>query len=325
MSVQPSLAQPLMMAVTGVSAEARDVLLLELRPVEGGDLPPFTPGAHIELKLPNGLIRHYSLINDHRERYRYVVGVGRAAESRGGSDYIHASVRCGAQLPITAVRNNFPLDPTASAYLFIAGGIGITPIMSMIRSCRDDGRPWRLIYAARSRQRAAFYEDLCALAPQQVSFHFDDERGCFLDVAVSLAELAAGEQVYCCAPAPVMSAVAEATADRPAGTAHFEWFIAPADVAAADAPAATFEIELLRSGMTLSVPPEKSILEVVEENGLVVPFSCREGLCRTCETAVSEGEPEHRDYVLSQEEHEANNTMTICVSRAKSKKLVLDL
>ena len=149
--------QSLTVLVADVRAEAKDVITLELRAIAGGELPAFTPGAHLDVHLPNGLVRNYSLTNDWRERNRYVVGVGRAAESRGGSSYIHSSIRAGAQLKISAPRNNFQLDEQSASFLFIAGGIGITPIMSMVRWCVANAKPWRLIYAARSRQRTAFY------------------------------------------------------------------------------------------------------------------------------------------------------------------------
>lgn len=322
--MEPSLSNPLMVQVSAVSAEARDVLILALCALDGSTLPSFGPGAHIELKLPNGLIKHYSLINDGNAPEHYLVAVGLAAESRGGSAYLHGSVCRGTQLAITGVRNNFQLDPDADAYLFIAGGIGITPIMSMIRWCRSHDRRWRLIYAARSRQRAAFYEDLKRAAPEQVDFHFDDELGGFLDVGKVLAGRPADEQIYCCGPEPLMKAVESATSDRPEGAVHFEWFTAPENSESAES-GSSFQVELRSNGRSLDVPTDKSILQVLEENGLEVPFSCREGLCRTCETRICEGEPDHRDYVLSAEERAAGASMMICVSRAKSEKLVLDL
>lgn len=323
--------------VADVQAEARDVILLELRDARGAALPPFEPGAHLEIRLPNGLIRHYSLLNDSRETDRYLVAVGRApGGGRGGSAHVHGSVRCGVPLVASAPRNNFRLDPGARAYRFVAGGIGITPILSMIRWCEANGRPWHLFYAARSRQRAAFYEDLRPFAPERVHFHFDDEQGGVLDVTDALAGLADAEQVYCCGPQPLMRAVEAATASLPAGTARFEWFAAPQE-APAQAPAAgaastegaaadaEFRVELARSGATLVVPPGLSILDVLEQNGFEVPFSCREGLCRTCETGVRGGEPEHRDYVLSSEERLENRSIMVCVSRSRSPVLVLDL
>lgn len=319
------MAETLNVEVAEIAAEARDVVVIELRSAGGEPLPPFEPGAHLEVRLPNGMVRHYSLINDWRETGRYVMAVGKAANGRGGSAYLHGSVRCGTQLAISAPRNHFRLDPAASRYRFVAGGIGITPIMAMIHWCNAKGRPWKLFYAARSRQRAAFYEELRQFGPERVHFHFDEERGDVMRVADTLAALAEGEQVYCCGPQPLMRAVEAATSGLPAGVAHFEWFAAPQDGAQAEAAGGEFRVDLQRSGRSFPVPPDQSILEVLEANGLEVPFSCREGLCRTCETAVCEGEPEHRDYVLSQQERCEGKTVMVCVSRSKSPVLVLDL
>jgi vanillate O-demethylase ferredoxin subunit len=314
----------LMVQVSEVVAEARDVVRLELRAVGGGALPPFEAGGHIEVTLPNGLIRHYSMTNDCRETDRYVIAIGRAAKGRGGSDYIHRSIRCDTRLRISPPRNNFRLDTEAGGFLFVAGGIGITPILSMIRWCEANGRPWRLVYATRNRQRAAFYEELSAFGPEHVRFHFDDEEGRILDVAGAIADVAAGERIYCCGPDPLMKAAEAAAAGLPPGTIRFEWFTAPDD--AASAPAGeSFQIRLRRSGKEFMVPGDKSILEILEENGIVHPFSCREGLCGTCQTGVCEGVPDHRDYFLSDEERDAGKMMMVCVSRAKSPMLVLDL
>lgn len=321
--------QTLNVEVADVRAEARDVMTLELRSPDGGQLPPFEPGAHLDVSLPNGLIRQYSLINDWREHDRYVVAVGRAADSRGGSDYIHTSIRSGMQLKIGGPRNNFPLDPEASSFLFIAGGIGVTPIMAMVRWCIANSKPWRLIYAARSRQRAAFYEDLCAIGEGRVDFHFDDECGQILDVKEAISGWSEGEKIYCCGPAPLMEAVKALTQELPSGVVRFEWFTLPESEKTQESDdtedSAGFKVRLERSGTELAVPPDKSILEVLEEHGLDIPFSCREGLCGTCQTSVCEGEPDHRDYVLSDEERDSGSTMMVCVSRSKSPLLVLDL
>ncbi|MCE9660767.1 MAG: PDR/VanB family oxidoreductase [Burkholderiales bacterium] len=318
----------MLLEVSDVRAEALDVLLVELRAAGGGPLEPFEPGAHLEFELPNGLIRHYSLTNDWRERDRYVVGVGRAANGRGGSDFIHQSLRRGGRLTASAPRNNFALDPAAASYLFVAGGIGVTPIMSMVRRCAAEGRDWRLVYAARNAQRAAFYETLRAFG-DRVHFHFDDQAGAVLDARRWLATRSEGQHVYCCGPQPLMRAVREGAAHYPPDCVHFEYFVGTAAKALAEAPAAgtgegEFRVDLKRSKLSLVVPAELSILEVLEANGVKVPFSCREGLCRTCETTVCEGEVEHRDYVLSAAERAESKTMMVCVSRSRSAVLVLD-
>lgn len=309
--------------VTNMSAEALDVMRLELSPAQPGSFPPFEAGGHIEVTLPDGLIRHYSLVNDCLEKDRYVIAVGRDANSRGGSDYIHRTIRCGADLTISAPRNNFPLDPSDSPVLFVAGGIGITPILSMIRRCEASQRPWKLIYLARSRQRAAFYEELCKFGTERVHFHFGDEQEKRFDVAEAVASMAADAYLYCCGPESLMKAVEAVAENLPAGRVRFERFAAP-EAELADAGEA-FQIRLKRSGKEFAVPPGKSILETLEANGILHPFSCREGLCGTCRTGVCEGDADHRDYVLSDEEREAGNAMMICVSRATSPVLVLDL
>jgi tetrachlorobenzoquinone reductase len=321
-AVSPA-AQTLTVQVAELRAEAKDVVTLELRAIDGSELPPFDPGSHLDLHLPNGVVRQYSLTNDWRERDRYVIGVGRAADSRGGSSYVHRNVRAGAQLKISVPRNNFRLDSDAASFLFIAGGIGITPIMAMVRWCVANRKPWRLIYAARSRQRAAFYEDLCALDGDRLHFHFDDERGRILDAAQAISDWVEGERIYCCGPDPLMNAVRDVTADFPADAVRFEWFTAPES----DEPqeSSSFTVRLERSGVEFEVPEHKSILEVLEEHGFDIPFSCREGLCGTCVTNVCSGKPDHRDYVLTDEERASGKLMTICCSRSTSDVLTLDL
>ena len=308
--------------MSNVAAEAKDALVVELRDPSGAALPPFTPGAHIELHLSNGLIRHYSLCNDWRERDRYLVGIGLAAGSRGGSLHVHRTLRPGDIVEVTAPRNNFPLAEAAPRHDFLAGGIGITPILSMVRWCAAQRRDWHLWYLVRSRQRAAFLEDLGEFAGN-VTLHADDEAAALFDVTGTVAGLQADSQIYCCGPAPLMTAVETAAQSRPAAQTHFEWFT-PRQPTAVDI-SENFTVVLARSGRRFLVPTGKSILEVLEANHLNVSFSCREGLCATCETPVLAGRPDHRDSVLTASEKAANNTMMICVSRALSDELTLDL
>lgn len=317
----------LKLRITQFAAEAKDVALIELQAPDARELPAFTPGAHLEVRLDNGLIRHYSLLNDASERHRYVIAVGLAPASRGGSRLIHATLRQGDLLQVSAPRNNFPLDTSARCYCFVAGGIGITPILAMIRWCMAQGKDWRLIYSVRNRQRAAFYETLLDLDPERVSFHFNDEcAGRFLDVDSLAASLRDGEHLYCCGPDPLMQAVKAATADIPASRIHFEWFSAPEP--ASDAHPQTlerFSVTLQRSGLSIEVGPDQSILEALEAHGIDVPFSCRSGICGTCETTICSGVPDHRDHVLSDAEQASGNTLMICISRSLSESLVLDL
>ncbi|EWC42456.1 2Fe-2S iron-sulfur cluster binding domain-containing protein [Pseudomonas stutzeri] len=315
----------LVLRVGGVRAEAKDIISLEFTSPSGADLPPFTSGSHLELHLRNGQIRHYSLLNDPTERHRYVVAVSLAAESRGGSRFIHGSLRQGDTLTVVGPRNNFALDERAERFCFVAGGIGITPILSMLRWCIRNGKDWRLVYAARNRARAAFYEELRALDPERVQFHFNDEQdGRYLAVDDLVSSLGDDEHLYCCGPDPLMQAVQQA------GTAvaerlHFEWFSPPELPTQEASDDQGFEVVLRRSGRTLRVAEDQSILDALEANGIEAPFSCRAGICRTCETSVCGGLPEHRDYVLSDEERAANDCMMICVSRARTASLELDL
>lgn len=314
-----------LLRVSGVRAEAKDIISLELTSPDGAELPPFAPGAHLELHLRNGQIRHYSLLNDPAERHRYVIAVGLASQSRGGSRFIHGSLRQGDTLTVVGPRNNFSLDERAERFCFVAGGIGITPILSMLRWCIRNGKAWRLAYAARNRARAAFYEDIRALDPAHVQLHFSDERdGCHLAIDDLVSSLAEDEHLYCCGPDPLMQAVKQAGA-AVAERMHFEWFTAPQTPPHAAGDDEGFEVVLRRSGRTLRVADDQSILDALEANGLEVPFSCRAGICRTCETPVCAGIPEHRDHVLSDEERAANDCMLICVSRALTPALELDL
>lgn len=317
----------LTLRVTRFAAEAKDVALLELQALNGEKLPPFEPGAHVEVHLNNGTIRHYSLLNDCVERDRYVIAVGLAPESRGGSRFIHTTLRQGDLLQLDAPRNNFPLDTDAQHYCFIAGGIGITPILSMIRWCIANGKRWRLIYTVRNRLRAAFYETLLELGADNLCFHFNDEHaGRFLDIHSLVAGLREDEQVYCCGPDPLMQAVKHATEGLPAKRIHFEWFSAPAPSAPPTPEALdSFSVTLKSNGRTFEVRPDQTILQALEAQGIETPFSCRSGICATCETRVCEGIPDHRDFVLSEAEQAAGKSMMICVSRSLSQTLTLDL
>ena len=320
-----NVTESLVLRVEHVRAEAKDVLAFELASLDGCDLPPFTPGAHLELQLRNGKIRHYSLLNDPAERHRYVIAVGLAQETRGGSRFIHESLRQGDTLVVNGPRNNFPLDEEASRYCFVAGGIGITPILSMIRWCVRHAKEWRLVYAARNRTRAAFYEELLALDPQRAQFHFTDEhQGAHLPVGTLVTSLGADEQLYCCGPEPLMQAVKSASSTI-ANRVHFEWFTPPELPQPEVVGSAGFEVVLRRTGRSIQVSDDQSILDALEANGVEAPFSCRAGICRTCETTVCAGTPDHRDHVLSAEERAAGTSMMICVSRALGPSLELDL
>ncbi|MFK1548898.1 PDR/VanB family oxidoreductase [Pseudomonas aeruginosa] len=312
----------LTLRVADIVPAAEEALVIELREPSGGELPSFTPGAHIALHLPGGLVRQYSLCNDARERDRYRVGVGLAPASRGGSRYIHQSLRVGDLIEVTPPRNNFPLVPDAPEYVFFAGGIGITPILSMIRWCEANQRPWKLFYLVRSRGRAAFLSQLEAYG-DRLALHADDEAGGLFDVAAAVARQSARSHFFTCGPTPLMRAVEAATQGVPAEQVHFEWFT-PKEVERTRADGA-FTVKLARSGRCLDVPADKSLLQVLEEHGIGIESSCREGTCASCETRVLCGIPDHRDSVLSEAERQSNRTLMVCVSRALSETLELDL
>ena len=303
--------------------EAEGVLSVELVHPDGKPLPAWRPGAHLDLHL-GGHLRQYSLCSDAQDPSYYRVGVLNEVSSRGGSRYVHTRLRPGDTVRTVGPRNNFALEEAAE-YRFVAGGIGVTPLVAMVREAVRAGRRWRLVHGGRTRASMAFGAELEALAGQsdRVTFTPQDELG-HIDLDAALADLPADALVYCCGPEPLLSAVREKCAaigceDR----LRIERFAAPEPRPAAAASA--FEVECSRSGLTVAVDEETSILQAVEQAGVDVPSSCRDGICGTCETRVLEGDPEHRDWLLSDAEHAESRTMMICVSRCASQRLVLDL
>jgi len=311
--------------VKRISYEAETINSYELVVPGGGELAPFTAGAHIDLHLPNGMIRSYSLVNDQSERHRYFVAINKDAASRGGSKFIHETVRVGDIMRISPPRNNFALREDASHSVLIAGGIGITPILSMIRRLESLERSWELHYAARTRAGAAFVDELSSLHSGNSSnlhLNFDHEpAGRRFDLAGIVASAPVSAHLYCCGPAGMLQAFSAAAAGRPAERVHVEHFKAD------ERPAVEggFEVRLARSNRTMPVPAGKTILDVLVEAGVAPNYACEQGVCGTCETRVIEGTPDHRDLYLSREDHAANKTMMICCSGAKSRTLVLDL
>ncbi|WP_221795708.1 PDR/VanB family oxidoreductase [Oceanobacter mangrovi] len=309
--------------------EAEGIISVELRPEAGAaDFPAFTAGSHIDLKLPNGMTRSYSLYNSPAETNRYVVGILRDKKSRGGSEWVHKQLRVGMRLPIGAPRNAFPLETAANNSVLVAGGIGITPILCMFRELLQQGKTAELIYCARARGEAAFIDEICQLVEQyptgKVTFRFDEEEG----TPPNLEQLLHGRDpqthFYCCGPTPMLDSF-EATCERLGYTeVHIERF-APVEIAASADARSSYVVELAKSGETLQINPGDVLLERLEEAGVAVDCSCREGVCGACEVAVLEGEIDHRDGVLTKAEKAANNTIMICVSGCKSERLVLDL
>jgi ferredoxin-NADP reductase len=295
---------------------ADGVLALTLRHPLGEELPAWEPGAHIDVALGPDLERQYSLCGDPADRQAWRIAVLREPDGRGGSSYVHQQVGEGDKLRVRGPRNHFALR-AAPRYRFIAGGIGITPILPMLAAAEAAGAQWTLLYGGRTRASMAFtdelshYGDKVRLAPQ-------DETG-LLDLAAELTDPPTGALVYCCGPGPLLDAVEE---HCPAGLLHVERFQPKAQEAGENTE---FEVVLERSGHTLTVPPDVSVLDTVRAAGVEVLYSCTEGTCGTCETDVLEGTPDHRDSVLTDEEREAGETMLICVSRCLGKRLVLDL
>lgn len=311
--------------VDRIEEAAELIRAVTLVPPGGGTLPPYEPGAHVEVRLPDGATRPYSLIDwdggaTAPDAYRF--GVRLEAESRGGSRFMHGLAE-GDSVTVEGPKNDFPLSGDDAPAVLIAGGIGITPIVSMATALKAAGRPYALHYAVRSRAAAAFAEALAAAHGDALSMHYDDAAGGPLDVAAALSGAEDGAHVYVCGPKPMIEAVkARAEAEGyPPERIHFELFDAPADQAGDGA----FEVEVASSGKVYTIPPGKSIIDVLEAEGEDLIYDCQRGDCGICQTDVLEGEPDHRDVVLSAEERASGKVMQICVSRAKSARLKLDL
>jgi len=310
--------------LTKIEDTARDTKLYTFERAGGGKLPPYKPGAHIDLHLPNGLVRQFSLVLPDADPDRYVVGVKKDPASRGGSRYIIDEMRVGDQIKISTPRNNFPLVENADHVVLVAGGIGITPIWCMVQQLIALKRPWTLYYACQSRADMAFLQALQALDPQAVHLHFDDEaEGKFLDLTAIVAAAPANAHLYCCGPNPMLKAFEAATAGRPRGNIHIEYFTAKEEAKADELGG--FWVELARSGEEYYIPPGKKVLEVLFDAGVDVDYSCELGICGACETRVISGEPVHHDAVLSEEEQASNEKVMICCCGCKSERLVLDM
>lgn len=309
--------------VKSINYEAVDINRYELVDVDGKDLPGFVAGSHIDVHVQGKYIRQYSLCNDPRETKRYEFAVLNVKGGRGGSAAIHEGIRVGDVIKVSEPRNNFKLSSDANRHLLIAGGIGITPLMSMLEDLSANSRSFELHYCCRSSDRAAFKERLNELDGNgQIHFHFDNGN---LNESLSVSELLKqhpeGTHLYYCGPTGLMAAIAEACTGWPAGTVHCEHFVAPV----VDKPAieGTFQIKIASTGQTLPVPPELSIADVLKSAGIECETSCEAGLCGTCRTRYLEGEPDHGDYILDDDEH--SQYLTVCCSRSKSEMLVLDL
>jgi tetrachlorobenzoquinone reductase len=314
------------MRIVAIERIAENVVRLEMEPRQGTALPRAEAGAHIDLQLPNGMVRQYSLVNE-GESHRYIVAVSRDTNSRGGSEFIHDVLRIGDPVAVGNPRNNFRLDESASPAVLISGGIGITPLWPMIRQLERRERQWTLYYCARTERHAAFFHDIQQFAMSSrygtLNYIFDGEPGQKpVDFHEVVARHSNESHFYCCGPQGMLRAFEDACQKIDPDQVHVEYFKTDAIDTLTDH---AFEIELLHSGQRYEVPGGKSILDVLIERGENVMYSCKEGICGTCETVVLEGEPLHRDVVLTGAERAKNRSMMICVSRCKGKRLKLDL
>jgi len=313
--------------VQSVRDEARGIKTYEIVAASGALLPPYEPGAHIDLHLADKLVRSYSLTRPMPSggAKSYSIAVNLDPRSRGGSVYLHQAVLVGTALRIDAPRNHFPLVEAECPSVLIAGGIGITPLWCMAQRLSAQGRPWVLHYGCRTREVAAFAQDISKLSESghgEFYLWADDEHcGQPLDVTSVVRSAPVDAHMYCCGPGPMIGAFRNAAAAESSDRIHLEYF-RPAESAK---PVGGFTVELARSGISVEVSEGCSILDALMMCGIDAPYSCCEGLCGTCETRVLEGIPDHRDSLLSDKAKAANQSVIICVSGSRSKRLVLDL
>lgn len=321
MNETPTSQQRIRLRVTEKKHVAEGVVELVLADPAGMDLPAWEPGAHIGLCMDEKLVRQYSLCGEVGDRSHYRIAVLREEHGRGGSVFVHDRLGVGDDIEVMPPRNNFELHP-APSYLFIAGGIGITPLIPMLAAAARAGADWRLAYGGRTRSSMAFVHELTTAYPGRVEVYREDVDG-LLPIERLLKDLDPETRVYCCGPEGLLTAVEQECAERSIARLHTERFTAADNDA--DHENTAFEVVLAQSGVTLEVPADRSILDVIEEAGIPVNSSCREGTCATCETFVLEGACDHRDSLLTEAERESGESMMICVSRARGERLVLDL
>ena len=303
---------------------AEGVAVLDLAHPENEDLPRWEPGAHVDLMLRDGLTRQYSLCGDPGDRGVWRVGILLDPNSRGGSRFVHDNLHEGTTVRVRGPRNHFPLVD-APRYRFVAGGIGITPIYAMLEEVQRTGGDWTLLYGGRTRASMTFADELAERYPDRVTVWPQDEKG-LLDLEGLLKDPEDGTLVYSCGPEGLLSALEQHTAHWPPGALHIERFAAKAPSAEEAAQALDrFEVVCHRSGVTLEVTADQSILDVLEDADIPIMASCYEGVCGTCEARIVEGTPDHRDSVLSEPEKAAGEVMLVCVSRSRTERLVLDL
>lgn len=318
----------LQVRVHQVRYEAVDVISLLLVDPCGAELPDYAAGAHIDVHLPNGLIRQFSLCGPPTDKHSYLFGILKEAPGTGGSKFIHEKIQVGDLLEISEPKNLFKLNSHAERHLLIGGGIGITPILSMSYVLEQQKAEYILHYCSRSPEKTAFREELVDVVQHgQLCFHFDGgnpENG--LDIKAELRNYVNGTHLYCCGPQGMMNAVRDFSSHWPVGTVHFEYFTQdalPTKESDETTEDSEFQIKLASDDRVFTVPAHKSIVDVLRENGIFIETSCEDGFCGTCLTRYLEGQPDHRDEVLDDEDHE--EYVLICCARSKSPELVLDL
>lgn len=311
----------LQLRLQSIAYATGDILVYEFARPDGAPLPAASAGAHVDVHLANGITRSYSLLHAGAAPTRYVIGVKRDPNSRGGSRYMHEQLRVGALVELSAPRNLFPLDEQAAHTVLIAGGIGITPILCMAERLEQIGASFELWYASRSRADLAFLPELARFGAR-LHLHVDGEANAVLDMAAIVAAAPAQAHFYCCGPAPMLAAYEAAASGRPPETVHLERFGAAQPIATGGDG---YVVSLARSGIELRVPTGSTLLQVLTSNGIAVDSSCEAGICGCCEVGVLEGEVDHRDEVLTPAQRAGNKSMMACCSRAKGERLVLDL
>lgn len=309
------------LVVESYETVAEDVVTVTLVHPDGEPLPEWTPGAHIDLILTPEITRQYSLCGSPADSQRFTVGILNAPDSRGGSRFVHESVQKGSVIRIRGPRNHFPLV-ASPRYVFIAGGIGITPMLPMIAEAEAAGAEWSLLYGGRSEASMAFLPELTKYGDRVTLLPGNDVALMTAALDERLGTPRPGTLVYTCGPEGLLGAVEQRCGSWPPGSLHLERFAAKATEGAVDTE---FEVELARTGITITVPADRSIFDAVQDHGISVLGSCHEGICGTCETVVIDGDVDHRDSVLNDEEKASNETMMICVSRCRSGRLTLDL
>ncbi|MCZ4314838.1 PDR/VanB family oxidoreductase [Comamonadaceae bacterium G21597-S1] len=307
-------------------AEAVDICSYELVRPDGKALPVFSAGAHIDVQVPGGMVRQYSLCNDATLTTHYLIAVLRDPKSRGGSVAMHDALQEGDLLRISEPKNHFPLVHAAKRSLLMAGGIGVTPILCMAQRLHNTDAEFEMHYCTRSLERTAFHGRIAGSEfARRVHFHHDDgpiERK--LDIAALLAQPIEGTHLYVCGPAGFLEFVLASArkAGWNEGQIHYEFF--GAEVVHVDTDVA-FDVKIASTGKVYTIAADKSVTTALAEQGVEIPVSCEQGVCGTCLTRVLEGEPDHRDQYLLEEERVANDQFTPCCSRARSRLLVLDL